>query len=134
VEIVGHTDARGSKPYNRNLAQRRADAVKQILIEKFEVPEAKVMVEADGASGLPNGANPLTWAAMMAIRRLLQNCPMLPEEIGRLVGAYQQTLRTLRLKDRRDPITEMVAEKVFEIGQTGAGDAAEISRLAIKAL
>jgi hypothetical protein len=76
----------------------------------------------------------LTGAAMMAIRRLLQNSPMLPEEIGRLVGTYQQTLRTLRLKDRRDPITEMVAEKVFEIGQTGVGDAAEISRLAIKAL
>jgi outer membrane protein OmpA-like peptidoglycan-associated protein len=58
VEIVGHTDATGSEIYNRNLAQRRADAVKQILIEKFEVPEAKIMVEADGASGLLNEANP----------------------------------------------------------------------------
>jgi len=54
-----------------------------------------------------------------------------PEEIGRLVGAYQQTVRTLRLKDRIDPITEMVAEKVFEVGQTGVGDAAEMSRLAM---
>jgi hypothetical protein len=57
-----------------------------------------------------------------------------PEEIGRLVGAYQQTLRALRLTDRRDRITELVAAKVFEIGQTGVGDAAEISRLVIKAL
>jgi hypothetical protein len=71
---------------------------------------------------------------MMAIHRLLQNSPMGSDEIGRLVSAYQQTLRTLRLKDRRDPITEMVAEKVFEIGQTGVSDAAEISRLAIQNL
>ncbi len=70
----------------------------------------------------------------MAIHRLLQNSPMLPEEISRLVGAYQQTLRTLRLKDRRDPITEIVAAKVFEIAQTDIGDAAEISELAIAGL
>ena len=43
-------------------------------------------------------------------------------------------MRALRLKDRRDPITEMVAEKVFEIAQTGVGDAAEISKLAIAGL
>jgi hypothetical protein len=59
---------------------------------------------------------------------------MLPEEISRLVGAYQQTLHTLRLKDRRDPITAIVAEKVFEIAQTSVGAAAEISKLAIAGL
>jgi hypothetical protein len=71
---------------------------------------------------------------MMAIHSLLQNSPMGPEEIGRLVGAYGQTLRALGLKDRTDRITEIVAEKVFEIGQTGVRDAAEISRLAIEGL
>ncbi len=76
----------------------------------------------------------ITWAVTMAIHKLLQNSPMGPEEIGRLVGAYGQTLLALGLTDRKDRITEMVAAKVFEIGQTGIGDAAEISRLAIQAL
>jgi hypothetical protein len=70
----------------------------------------------------------------MAIRRLLQNSPVGPEEIGRLVDAYGQTLGALRLKDRWDPITEMVAKKVLEIGQTGVCDSAEISRLTIEDL
>jgi hypothetical protein len=56
-----------------------------------------------------------------------------PEEIGRLVGAYGQTLHALGLKDRRDRLTELVAAKVFEVGQTGVGDA-EISRRAIQNL
>jgi len=70
----------------------------------------------------------------MAIHSLLQNSSMGPEEISRLVGAYGQTLRALGLKDRADRITEIVAEKVFEIGQTGVRDSAEISRLAIEGL
>jgi hypothetical protein len=74
------------------------------------------------------------WAATMAIHRLLQNSPMGPEEIGRLIGAYRQTLHALGLKDRRDRLTELVVAKVFEIGQTGVGDAAEISRRAIQPL
>lgn len=59
VEVVGHTDARGGKAYKKNLAQRRADAVKRTLVEKFGVPEAKIMVEADGAFDLDDARNPL---------------------------------------------------------------------------
>jgi hypothetical protein len=68
----------------------------------------------------------------MAIYRLLQNSPMGPEEIRRLEAAYEQTLRTIGLKDRNDPITEMIAKKVIEIAQTGVRDPAQISALAIK--
>jgi hypothetical protein len=58
----------------------------------------------------------------MAIYRLLQNSPMGPEEIRRLeAAAYEQALRTIGLKDRGDPITEMIAKKIIEIAQTGAG-------------
>jgi hypothetical protein len=55
-----------------------------------------------------------------------------PEEIRRLEAAYEQTLRTIGLKDRNDPITEMIAKKVIEIAQTGVRDPAQISALAIK--
>ena len=55
-----------------------------------------------------------------------------PEEISRLEAAYEQTLRTIGLKDRGDPITEMIAKKIIEIAQTGVRDPAEISTLTIK--
>jgi hypothetical protein len=55
-----------------------------------------------------------------------------PEEISRLETAYEQTLLALRLKDRNDPITEMIAKKIFEIAQTGVKDPGQISELAMK--
>jgi hypothetical protein len=70
----------------------------------------------------------------MAVYRLLQNLPMGPEEISRLSTAYEQTLKALSLKDRNDPLTEMIAKKIIEIGQTGVKEPAQISRLAIKEL
>jgi hypothetical protein len=36
--------------------------------------------------------------------------------------------------DRNDPITEMIAKKIIEIGQTGVKEPAQISQLAIKDL
>jgi hypothetical protein len=70
----------------------------------------------------------------MPIYRLLQNMPMGPEEITRLTTAYEQALRSLGLVDRNDPIAEMVAKKIIEIGQTGVRDPADICALAIKNL
>jgi hypothetical protein len=70
----------------------------------------------------------------VAIYKLLHNTPLGPEEISRLTKAYERTLKTLRLKDRDDPLTQLIAKKIFEIGQTGIEDPAEISKLAIKQL
>lgn len=69
----------------------------------------------------------------MTIHRLLQNIPLGPEDIERLVTAYEQALRALDLKERDDPITQAVAKKVIEIGQTGISDPTQISELAIRA-
>src|SRR5258705_193706 len=55
----------------------------------------------------------------MAIYKLIQNTAFEPKDIERLVTAYEQTLRTLRLKDRSDPITQLVAEKIIAIGRLG---------------
>jgi hypothetical protein len=57
-----------------------------------------------------------------------------PIEAKRLVAAYEKTLRGLGIQDRSDPIAEMVAKKVFEIGQSGIEDPSQICKLAIKAL
>jgi hypothetical protein len=68
------------------------------------------------------------------IYRLLQNMPMGSEDISRLTTAYEKVLRTIGLVDRNDPIAEMIAKKIIEIGQTGVRDPGDISALAIKEL
>ena len=57
-----------------------------------------------------------------------------PEEIRRLVTAYEQTLKAIHLVNRNDPVTEIVAKKIIEIAQTGVKDPAQISQQAIKDL
>jgi hypothetical protein len=68
----------------------------------------------------------------MPIYRLLQNLPMGPDEIARLTRAYEETLRSIGLVDRNDPITEMIAKKIIEIGQRGVQDPMLLSELTIK--
>ena len=70
----------------------------------------------------------------MPIQRILQNSPLRPEDIRILVAAYEKTLKALGLKDRSDPITELVAKKIIEIGQTGIRDPRQISRRALEEL
>jgi hypothetical protein len=70
----------------------------------------------------------------MPIYRLLQNVPMGPEDIRRLITAYEKALQTIGVVDRNDSIAEMVAKKIIEIGQTGVRDPTDISAQAIKEL
>jgi hypothetical protein len=69
----------------------------------------------------------------MPINRLLKGSKLTPEDIERLNRAYSFTLRSLSLVDRNDPLTEIVARKVIEIGAT-VHDPAEIAEQAIKGL
>jgi hypothetical protein len=66
--------------------------------------------------------------------KLIQNVPLGPDEIPRLVAAHHETLRALDLKDRDDPITRIVARQVFEVAKTGIEDSAQISKLALEHL
>jgi hypothetical protein len=70
----------------------------------------------------------------MAIYRLLQNSPLGPEEIAVLTEAYEGTLRKLKLVNRNDPITEMIARKIIELGQRGVRQAEQLIELAMKEL
>ena len=70
----------------------------------------------------------------MSIHRLLAGTSLGPKEIRLLNEAYETTLRALYLVDRNDPLTEIIAKKIIEIGQTSTSDPAQISKLAIKAL
>jgi outer membrane protein OmpA-like peptidoglycan-associated protein len=50
VLVEGHTDSVGSEAYNLNLSQRRANAIKNYLVEHFQVPESKVEAQGFGSS------------------------------------------------------------------------------------
>ena len=70
----------------------------------------------------------------MAIYRMLRDQRF---ELGRaslLAAAYELTLRALAVKDRDDPITKLIAEKIIRIGQRDVQDPCQISKLAIKEL
>ena len=70
----------------------------------------------------------------MAIYRLLKNSTLGPEEISRITAAYEQALNTLCVKDRDDPLTEMIAKKIIKIAQTGVHDVAQAFGSAITEL
>lgn len=55
-----------------------------------------------------------------ADQSLLGNSKLTAEEIERLNRAFTFALRSLRLVDRNDPLTEMVAKIVIEIGASVA--------------
>jgi uncharacterized protein len=69
----------------------------------------------------------------MPINRLLKDSKLTPQDIDRLNKAYAFTLHSLSLVDRNDPLTEIVARKVIEIGAS-VQDPAEIARMALKGL
>jgi hypothetical protein len=62
----------------------------------------------------------------MPIRQFIK-VEMESAEIKRLNIAYAKALRMLDLVDRSDPITELVAKKVIEVGTSGVTDPQEIA-------
>ncbi len=50
VELDGHTDDKGTKQYNQKLSERRAEAVRQYLIEEGAVDKARISAKGYGES------------------------------------------------------------------------------------
>lgn len=50
LSIEGHTDAEGSEDYNRDLSQRRADAVRAWLLDEYALDEARLRSVGMGES------------------------------------------------------------------------------------
>jgi hypothetical protein len=84
------------------------------------------MALAPADPAFSNGASP--WASTGFCR----NQPLRPEDITPLVAAYEDCLRTLKLSDRSDPVTEILAKKIIEIAQTGIRDSARLGRPALE--
>ena len=70
----------------------------------------------------------------MAIRRLIAAGSYEPEEIRAMTDAYDVALIVLRLNDKDDPITELLANSIAGIVAMGERRPGEIATKAIDAL
>lgn len=70
----------------------------------------------------------------MAIYRLLKAASFSPEDVERVKTAYEDALRALRIVNRADPLTVVIAKRIIDAVQTGIRDSEQLSALAIKDL
>jgi hypothetical protein len=70
----------------------------------------------------------------MAIYRIFKERAFEPEAVICMARAYESVLLALRLTDRQDPLTEIVAKKIIEIAETGERDPARLRDRALEEL
>jgi hypothetical protein len=70
----------------------------------------------------------------VAIYRLIADGSFGPDEIQAMTAAYETALIDLRLTDRDDPITELIARSIVTVTAAGERDPARIKERAINAL
>jgi outer membrane protein OmpA-like peptidoglycan-associated protein len=56
--LAGHTDAKGSETYNQGLSERRAEAVKRFLAEKYGIEASNLVTVGYGKTQLKNPSGP----------------------------------------------------------------------------
>ena len=57
--VNGHTDGKGGADFNQDLSERRAEAVKRVLIEAYKLPAETLLAVGYGKTQLKNKAYPL---------------------------------------------------------------------------
>jgi len=50
IVVEGHTDNIGTAKYNEGLSQRRAEAIKEVMVKKFQVDETRIKAKGYGLS------------------------------------------------------------------------------------
>jgi outer membrane protein OmpA-like peptidoglycan-associated protein len=58
--VAGHTDAKGGETYNQGLSERRAEAVKRFLSEKYGIDASNLVTVGYGKTRLKNPSGPLS--------------------------------------------------------------------------
>jgi outer membrane protein OmpA-like peptidoglycan-associated protein len=56
--LAGHTDAKGSETYNQGLSERRAEAVRRFLSQKYGIEVSKLVTVGYGKTHLKQAADP----------------------------------------------------------------------------
>ena len=68
------------------------------------------------------------------IRQLLKETNFGADEIRGLTVAHEIALQQLNIKDRSDPLSEMIASKIIELARRGERDPATICATTLKEL
>ena len=56
--VAGHTDGKGGESFNQGLSERRADAVKRFLMEKYKIDDGRLVTVGYGKTQLKDPSNP----------------------------------------------------------------------------
>jgi len=70
----------------------------------------------------------------LPLKPYLQGAVFDEETLAAMTAAFEDALRELRLTDRSDPITAMVAQKIIDCARQGERDPARLRDLALKDL
>jgi hypothetical protein len=70
----------------------------------------------------------------MAIYRRLQEAAFEEAEVAQLSAAYEAVLEKLRLKNRDDPVTELIAARIIHIFRTGEHNPSKLCSRALQEL
>lgn len=70
----------------------------------------------------------------MAIYRLIADGNFDPDAIEAMTTAYERALSDLRLVDRNDPLTELIAKSIVGVTGMGERDPDKIKQRALNAL
>jgi outer membrane protein OmpA-like peptidoglycan-associated protein len=60
--VAGHTDAAGAEAYNQDLSERRADAIKRYLVDKYGINGTDLVTVGYGKSKLKDPSQPMAEA------------------------------------------------------------------------
>jgi outer membrane protein OmpA-like peptidoglycan-associated protein len=60
--VAGHTDAAGGESYNQDLSERRADAIKRYLVDKYGISASDLVTVGYGKSKLKDPSQPMSEA------------------------------------------------------------------------
>ncbi len=93
----------------------------------FDMARIGILLFTSWLRGPPPGA-------FMAIYRMFREGVFSPDEIESLSAAYEAALKVLRLKDREDPVTELIAAKIIQVYRLGEHDPATICTRSLKEL
>jgi hypothetical protein len=70
----------------------------------------------------------------MAIYRFIANGSFGPDEIKVMTEAYEGALIDLRIVNRDDPVTELIAKSIVNVTASGERDAIAVKERAVNAL
>ena len=56
--VAGHTDGKGGDSFNQGLSERRADALKRYLMDRYKIDDGRLVTVGYGKTQLKNSSNP----------------------------------------------------------------------------